>query len=219
MSRTTISFTPTLYQYYSAHAHREAPVLTELRTETARSTTSPDMQIGPEQGVFMGMLAHLMGAKRILEIGTFTGYSSLAMALGCGAHITVVDVSSEWTAIGQRFWKKAGVADRITLRLDGGTSAIADLLSKDKAGTFDLAFIDADKSGYDAYYEGCLKLLRSGGVVLIDNVLWSGGVADPKEQDVDTNALRALNSKIKNDERVEMVMLPIGDGLTVARKI
>ncbi len=219
MSRTTINFTPTLYQYYSACAYREAPMLAELRAETARATTSPDMQIGPEQGAFMGMLVRLMGAKRILEIGTFTGYSSLAMALGSGAQITAVDVSAEWTAIGQRFWKKAGVADRITLRLDGGTSAIADLLNRGGAGSFDLAFIDADKSGYDAYYEGCLKLLRSGGVVLIDNVLWSGAVADPKEQDADTNALRALNSKIKDDGRVEMVMLPIGDGLTMARKI
>ena len=219
MSRTTIKFTPTLQQYYSAHACREAPVLAELRAETARTTTSPDMQIGPEQGAFMGMLVHLIGAKRILEIGTFTGYSSLAMALASGAQITAVDVSAEWTAIGQRFWKKAGVADRITLRLDGGTSAIADLLNKGGAGSFDLAFIDADKSGYDAYYEGCLKLLRSGGVVLIDNVLWSGAVADLKAQDADTKALRALNSKIKDDERVEMVMLPIGDGLTMARKI
>lgn len=219
MSRTTISFTPTLYQYYGAHAYREAPVLAELRIETARATASPDMQIGPEQGAFMSMLVRLIGAKRILEIGTFTGYSSLAMALGSAAQITAVDVSAEWTAIGQRFWKKAGVADRITLRLDGGTSAIDDLLNKGGAGTFDMAFIDADKSGYDAYYEGCLKLLRSGGVVLIDNVLWSGGVADPNEQDADTNALRALNSKIKDDERVEMVMLPIGDGLTMARKI
>ena len=147
------------------------------------------------------------------------GPAALAMALGSGAQITAVDVSAEWTAIGQRFWKKAGVADRITLRLDGGTSAIADLLNRGGAGSFDLAFIDADKSGYDAYYEGCLKLLRSGGVVLIDNVLWSGAVADPKEQDADTNALRALNSKIKDDGRVEMVMLPIGDGLTMARKI
>ena len=219
MSRTSINFTPMLYQYYSAHAHREAPVLAELRTKTARATASPDMQIGPEQGAFMGMLVRLMGAKRILELGTFTGYSSLAMALGSEAQITAVDVSAEWTAIGQRFWKKAGVADRITLRLDGGTSTIADLLNKGGAGSFDLAFIDADKSGYDAYYEGCLKLLRSGGVVLIDNVLWSGAVADSKAQDADTKALRALNSKIKDDERVEMVMLPIGDGLTMARKM
>ena len=219
MTYKTISFTPALEKYYRATAFREAPILAELRAETASKTPSPQMQIGPEQGAFMAMLAGLIKAERIIEFGTFTGYSSLAMALDSGAHITAVDVSEEWTTIARRYWQKAGVAARITLRLDGGTSAIADLLGKGAAGTFDMAFIDADKTGYDVYYEGCLKLLRPGGLILIDNVLWSGAVADPLKQDEDTVALRALNAKIQRDARVEMVMLAIADGLTLARKI
>ena len=219
MSYKTISFTPALEKYYSATAFREAAILAELRAETASKTPSPQMQIGPEQGAFMAMLARLINARRIIEFGTFTGYSSLALALGSQAHITAVDVSEEWTTIARRYWQKAGVAARITLRLDGGTTAIADLLGKGAAGTFDLAFIDADKTGYDAYYEGCLKLLRPGGLILIDNVLWSGAVANPLEQDEDTVALRTLNAKIQRDPRVEMVMLTVADGLTLARKI
>ena len=219
MTSKTISFTPALEKYYSAIAFREAPILAALRAETASKTPSPQMQIAPEQGAFMGMLASLINAARMIEFGTFTGYSALAVTLASQAHITTVDVSEEWTAIAKRYWQKAGVASRITLRLDGGAAAIADLLGKGAAGTFDMAFIDADKTGYDAYYEGCLKLLRSGGLILIDNVLWSGSVADPLKQDEDTVALRALNAKIHGDARVEMVMLPIADGLTLARKI
>jgi predicted O-methyltransferase YrrM len=219
MTYKTISFTPALEKYYRAVAFREAPILAELRAETAIKTPNPQMQIGPEQGAFMAMLARLISATHIIEFGTFTGYSSLAMALGSQAQITAVDVSEEWTAIAKRYWQKAGVASRITLRLDGGTAVIADLLSKGAAGTFDMAFIDADKTGYDAYYEGCLKLLRPGGLILIDNVLWRGSVANPAKQDEDTVALRELNAKIQRDARVEMVMLAIADGLTLARKI
>jgi predicted O-methyltransferase YrrM len=177
------------------------------------------MQIAPEQGAFMGMIAAVMDARHILEIGTFTGYSSLAMALSCGAHITCVDVSEKFTSMARTYWATAGVADRVTLRLDGGHVAIADLLAHGKAGSFDLCFIDADKTSYDTYYEGALKLLRVGGLVMIDNVLWDGDVADASKTDDDTSALRVLNAKIKSDTRVAMVMVPIGDGMTLARKL
>jgi predicted O-methyltransferase YrrM len=219
MTNRTINLTGPVWDYYTAHAYREAPVLAELRAETAKLGGSAQMQIGPEQGAFMGMIAALMGAREIVEFGTFTGYSSLAMALGAPeARITAVDINAEWTAIGQRHWEKAGVASRITLRLDGGAAAIADLLGKGRANTFDLAFIDADKTGYDAYYEGALKLLRPGGLVMIDNVLWDGDVADLAKKDADTEAIRALNAKVRADERVTLCMVPIGDGVTMARK-
>ena len=220
MSNTTINLTGAIATYYAAHAYREPAVLTELRALTAQKTGgNAAMQIAPEQGAFMGVIAGIMDAKQVLEIGTFTGYSSLAMALGSKAHITAVDVSEEWTAIARDFWQKAGVASRITLRLDGGHAAIAELLKANRAGQFDLCFIDADKASYDAYYEGALKLLRPGGLIMIDNVLWDGDVADSAKKDADTTALRALNTKIKNDTRVSLSMVPIGDGLTLARKL
>ncbi|WP_373502396.1 class I SAM-dependent methyltransferase [Aestuariivirga sp.] len=164
----TIGITGALYDYYAAHAYREPEVLKELREETARLGGESAMQIGPEQGAFMGLLVKLMGAKRMLEFGTFTGYSSLAMALAGATRITCADVSKEWTDIGRKYWQKAGVADRIDLHLDGGKAVIDRLLANGEAGTFDLAFIDADKTGYDTYYEGSLKLLRQGGLILID---------------------------------------------------
>jgi predicted O-methyltransferase YrrM len=220
MSNTTISLTGAIAAYYADHAYNEPAILAELRALTARKTGgNANMQIAPEQGAFMGLVAGLMDAKHILEIGTFTGYSSLAMALASHAHITAVDVSEEWTTIARDFWQKAGVASRITLRLDGGHAAIAGLLKSNRAGQFDLCFIDADKASYDAYYEGALKLLRPGGLIMIDNVLWDGGVADASKKDADTTALRALNSKIKADTRVSLAMVPIGDGLTLARKL
>ena len=166
----------------------------------------------------MAMLVKLISARRILEIGTFTGYSALAMALAGDARITCADVSAEWTAIGKRYWKKAGVAERIDLHLDGGNAVIGRLMKAGNAGGFDLVFIDADKTGYDGYYEGALKLLQTGGLVLIDNVLWGGDVADPSITDADTAAIRALNSKIAADPRVGIAMVPICDGLTMARK-
>jgi predicted O-methyltransferase YrrM len=218
MTNATISLTPDLYRYYSAHAYREPQILAELRAETAKLGGTAAMQIGPEQGAFMGLIAGLTNARQIIEFGTFTGYSSLAMALASNAHVTCIDVSSEWTAIAQRFWRKAGVEGRITLRLDGGAAAISDLLEHDRAGQFDLCFIYADKTGYDTYYEGALRLLRKGGLILVDNVLWGGDVADPDKRDADTEALRALNTKIANDQRVDLCMVPIGDGLTLAVK-
>jgi predicted O-methyltransferase YrrM len=214
----TIGLTGALESYYAAHACREAPVLAELRAETAKLGGNAQMQIGPEQGAFMSLLVKLMGARKVIEFGTFTGYSSLAMALAGTQHITCADVSKEFTDIARRYWQKAGVADRIELHLDGGNAVIARCLANGEAGSYDLAFIDADKSGYDAYYEGALKLLRPGGLVLVDNTLWDGDVADPAKQDADTNAIRALNDKILADGRVEICLVPICDGLTMARK-
>jgi predicted O-methyltransferase YrrM len=220
MSTSTLALTGAIAGYYSQHACREPAILAELRKATAEKTGGDAvMQIAPEQGALMGMIVRLMKATRIIEIGTFTGYSSLAMALANPtARITAVDVSEEFTSIAREHWEKAGVADRISLRLDGGHAAIADLLNQGKAGQFDLAFLDADKPSYDAYYEGVLQLLRPAGLIMIDNVLWGGDVADPARTDADTEAFRKLNAKIKADARVELSMVPIGDGLTLAMK-
>jgi predicted O-methyltransferase YrrM len=196
MTGKTIGLEGRLYDYYAAHAYREPEILKELRAETARLGGLAQMQIGPEQGAFMAMLVKLMGAKRILEVGTFTGYSSLAMALTGEVKIIAADVSEEWTNVARKYWKKAGVADRIELRLGPAAETLEQLLKAGEASRFDLLFVDADKTSYDIYYEGGLKLLRPGGVMLIDNVLWSGNVADPLKNDEDTSALRALNAKI-----------------------
>ncbi len=219
MANSTIILEGAIASYFSAHAYREPEILKELRTETATLGGQAAMQIAPEQGAFLGMMAAMLNARQILEIGTFTGYSSLAMALASEASITCVDVSEDFTRMAQKYWAKAGVDNRTSLRLDGGHAAIADLLVQNRAGTFDLCFIDADKTSYDSYYEGALKLLRVGGLIMIDNVLWGGEVADPTITDADTEALRKLNSKIKSDKRVTLSMVPIGDGLTLARKL
>ena len=218
MTGKTIGLEGRLYEYYAAYAYREPEVLKELRLETARLGSTAQMQIGPEQGAFMAMLVKLMGAKRILEVGTFTGYSSLAMALTGDVKIIAADVSEEWTNVARKYWKKAGVEGRIELRLGPAAETLEQLLKAGEVSRFDLIFIDADKVSYDTYYEGGLKLLRTGGVMLIDNVLWSGSVADPSVKDEDTSALRALNAKIMADTRVDLVMVPICDGLTMARK-
>ena len=218
MTGKTIGLEGRLYDYYAAHGYREPEILKELRAETARLGGLSQMQIGPEQGAFMAMLVKLMGAKRILEVGTFTGYSSLAMALTGDVKIIAADVSEEWTNVARKYWKKAGVESRIDLRLGPGAETIEKLLKSGEASHFDMTFIDADKASYDIYYEGGLKLLRPGGVMLIDNVLWSGSVADPSKTDEDTSALRALNTKIMADARVDLVMVPICDGVTMARK-
>ncbi len=218
MTGKTIGLEGRLYDYYAAHAYREPEILKELRAETARLGGLAQMQIGPEQGAFMAMLVKLMGAKRILEVGTFTGYSSLAMALTGDVKIIAADVSEEWTKVARKYWKKAGVEGRIELRLGPAAETLEQLLKAGEVSRFDLIFIDADKASYDTYYEGGLKLLRTGGVMLIDNVLWSGSVADPSVKDEDTSALRALNAKIMADTRVDLVMVPICDGVTMARK-
>jgi len=218
MSLKTLGLEGSLYTYYKSVAYREPDILRELREETARLGRDAQMQIGPEQGAFMAMLVKLMGARRIVEIGTFTGYSALAMALAGDVRIAAADVSAEWTAIGRKYWQRAGVAERIDLVLKPGAEAIGNLLTSGEAGRFDLMFIDADKTSYDIYYEGGLKLLRAGGAMLIDNVLWGGDVADPAITDADTAAIRALNAKIAGDSRVDVAMVPICDGLTIARK-
>jgi predicted O-methyltransferase YrrM len=218
MTGKTIGLEGRLYDYYAAHAYREPEILKELRAETAKLGGLAQMQIGPEQGAFMAMLVKLMSAKRILEVGTFTGYSSLAMALTGEVKIIAADVSEEWTNVARKYWKKAGVDGRIELRLGPAAETLEQLLKAGEASRFDLVFIDADKVSYDIYYEGGLKLLRAGGVMLIDNVLWSGSVADPSIKDEDTSALRALNTKIMADTRVDLVMVPICDGVTMARK-
>ena len=175
------------------------------------------MQIAPEQGAFMTLLARAMGARRALEVGTFTGYSALCLARGLadGGKLVACDVSEEWTAIARRYWEKAGVADRIELRIGPALDTLRALAD---APTLDLAFIDADKPSYPAYYEEILRRLRPGGVILVDNVLWMGTVADPTRDEPNVNAIRAFNAKVARDPRVECVMLPISDGLTLIRK-
>jgi predicted O-methyltransferase YrrM len=214
MSSRTINLTDEVVAYVHRHGVREHPVLAALRERTAPMPQS-NMQIGPDQGAFMAMLVRLMGARRILEIGTFTGYSSTAMALALpdDGRITCCDVSREWTDIAQQAWLDAGVAHKVELRLAPATETLAAL---DDA-SFDLAFIDADKPNYDAYYEGCQRVVRPGGLILIDNVLWSGDVADPSVDNDNVRAIRALNEKIAADERVDLVLLPLADGLTMAR--
>ena len=178
------------------------------------------MQIGPEQGQFMTLLVELIGARNALEVGTFTGYSALAVALGLpdDGCLVACDVSEEWTAIGRRYWEEAGVAHKIDLRLAPALETLDGLLAEGRAGTFDFAFIDAEKEAYDVYYERALELIRSGGLVALDNTLWEGKVVDPGVADVDTEAIRAINAKLVGDERVTLSLLPVGDGLTLARK-
>ena len=218
MANKTLGLEGAIYDYYCSVSFREADILKELRDETVKLGGMSAMQIGPEQGAFMAMLVKLMGARQILEVGTFTGYSTLAMALAGDAHIIASDVSRKWTDVARKFWTKAGVAARIDLRLVPGAETLAELLKDGKSGRFDMMFIDADKPSYDTYYESGLKLLRTGGLMLIDNVLWGGEVADPKIVDADTSALRALNAKIIGDARVEICMVPICDGLSMVRK-
>src|SRR6266566_2262514 len=193
-------------------------IMARLRAETRRLPNA-SMQISPEQAQLMGLLVRLIDARRALEIGTFTGYSALAVALALPAdgQLICCDLSEEWTEIGRRYWRKAGIADRIDLRLAPAADTLAKLIAAGQTGSFDFAFIDADKENYDLYYEQCLKLVRPGGLIAIDNALWHGAVADPACNDVDTAAIRALNRKIRDDARVDMVLVPIDDGLLLAR--
>jgi len=178
------------------------------------------MQVGPDQGQFLGLLAKLVGAKSCLEVGVFTGYSSLsvARALPADGRIVALDVSEEWTSIARRYWKQAGVDSKIDLRLGPALDALDALIAQGKSASFDLAFIDADKGNYLAYYERCLALVRAGGLIMVDNTLWSGRVADASNKDNDTVALRAFNEALHRDVRVDIALLPVGDGLTLARK-
>jgi predicted O-methyltransferase YrrM len=219
MSDRTIRLDDQLYNYLTSVSLREPLALQQLRTH---NSTYPQghMQISPEQGQFMGLLLQLMGAKRVLEVGVFTGYSSLAMALALPAdgHIVACDISESATDVAQGYWQAAGVADKIELRIGPALETLQALLASGQSNSFDLAFIDADKGNYPNYYELCLQLVRPGGVVAVDNVLWYGRVADPQVTDNQTSTIRQLNQQIYADQRVEMSLLPIGDGLTIARK-
>ncbi|MGC8713715.1 MAG: class I SAM-dependent methyltransferase [Leptodesmis sp.] len=219
MSNQTLGLSDRLAEYLKSVSLREPEVLTELRQETSHHPMST-MQIAPEQGQFMALLVQLMGARKTLEIGVFTGYSALVVALALPADGKVVacDVNEEFTAIARRYWEKAGVTNKIDLHLAPALETLDQLLASAQANTFDFAFIDADKSNYDNYYERALQLVRPGGLIAIDNVLWSGAVADPQIQDTRTNAIRALNQKLHQDERVTLSLIPIADGLTLALK-
>jgi len=214
-----VQLADTLYQYILDHSVREPAVLRELHEETAPMKHS-GMQIGADQGQFMGLLAKLVGAKRCIEIGVFTGYSSISVALALppDGRIIACDVSEEWTSVARKYWEKAGVASKIELRLGPAVQTLDGLLAKGEAGRFDFVFIDSDKGNYLNYYERCLKLVRAGGLMLFDNTLWSGEVANPENQKEDTVALRALNDALHHDDRIDVALLPVGDGVTLARK-
>ncbi|RZI44792.1 SAM-dependent methyltransferase [Herbaspirillum sp. HC18] len=218
MTTRTLTLDDTLYRYLLDVSLREHPVLAELRAAT-RDHPLARMQIAPEQGQFMQLLVRLLGARRTIEIGTFTGYSALAVALALppDGRLVACDISKEYTDIGRVHWGKAGVADRIDLRIAPALETLDALIAEGQSGAFDFAFIDADKTAYDAYYERCLILLRSGGLISVDNVLWGGKVAQLAEDD-DTAALQAFNRKLHHDDRIELSMLPVGDGLSLARK-
>jgi predicted O-methyltransferase YrrM len=201
-------------RYIEEHSVREPAILRELRAATA-SVPMSGMQIGADQGQFMALLVQLTGAKRCLEIGTYTGYSALAVALALpeDGRVVCCDINEEWTALARRFWEKAGVAHKISLKIAPALETLKTL-----PGPFDFAFIDADKPNYAKYYERCLQLVRKGGLIAVDNTLWSGWVADGKRRDADTRALRAFNDKLQRDERVAISLLPLGDGVTLALK-
>lgn len=218
-TRRSLALDPPLHAYLLANEPPEHPLLAELREVTAKSTGfKARMQISPEQGHFLVFLGRLIGARRVLEIGTFTGYSSLSVGLGLPeVRIVTCDASAEWTAVARRFWERAGVADRIELRLGPAVETLRRLAAEQASG-FDMAFVDANKEDYDAYYEGALALVRQGGLVLVDNTLRAGRVADLSDNHPSVAPVRALNAKIAADERVDRVMLPVSDGMTLARK-
>lgn len=220
MSTKTITLSDDLYEYMLKVSLREPDLLRQLREETAKDEMAR-MQISPEQGQFMSLLVKMLGTKRTLEVGVFTGYSSLciALALPPEGKIIACDVSEKWTAIARRYWKEAGVSNKIDLHLAPALQTLDGLLKKGKRAQFDFAFIDADKENYIPYYERVFELVRVGGLIAIDNVFWSGRVADAKNQEKDTNAVRAFNDHLKNDQRVALSLVPISDGLTLALKL
>ena len=219
MSNQTISITDSIYKYLCENSLREDEVLSSLRAYTYRMQQR-NMQISPEQGQFMQLLIKLMGAKNTIEIGVFTGYSSLcvALALPLDGKIIACDISTKYTDIAEKYWKDANVRDKIDLRIGPALDTLQKLIDKGLSNTFDFSFIDADKINYDNYYELSLKLLRPGGLIAIDNVLWSGDVVDERINDIDTESIRSLNKRIYIDKRVDISILPIGDGLTLALK-
>ena len=219
MAGRLLPLTEALQSYVDAHGAREHPVLAELRAATA-GMPHAQMQIGADQGAMMALLVKLLGARRTLEIGVFTGYSALAVALALPADGKVVacDISEEWTSMARRYWENAGVANKIDLRLGRATKTLDAMLEAGEAGRYDFAFIDADKANYGAYYERCLTLLRTGGLIVVDNTLWSGSVIDARDKSEDASAIRAFNDALHRDERVDVALLTVGDGVTLARK-
>jgi caffeoyl-CoA O-methyltransferase len=218
MTTRTLQIDDKLLRYIDAHSLREHPAQTALR-EATRSHPRAGMQIGADQGQFMALLVRLIGARRTIEIGTFTGYSALcvALALPADGRVLACDISDEYTRVGKPFWKQAGVEHKIELVLGPALATLDARLAAGEAGRYDFAFIDADKTSYDGYYERCLHLLRTGGLIALDNMLWNGAVARPST-DADTLALQALNDKLHHDERVDIALLAVGDGVTLARK-
>ena len=220
MAHKVLNLDDRLYHYLQAVSPEEPDMLRQLREATA-GLPEAGMQITPEQGRFMALLVRLTGARNVLEIGVFTGYSALAvlLALPDTGRLVACDISEDWTAIARRYWELAGVDARVDLCIGPALATLDRLLAEGRAGQFDLAFIDADKTGYDAYYEHCLDLLRPGGMIILDNLLWGGKVADPACTDADTVALRALNAKLRDDSRVAYSLLPVADGLGLAMKL
>jgi predicted O-methyltransferase YrrM len=219
VSNRTLQLDDRTFEYLLAHSLREDPALSRLRAETA-SHPKVNMQIAPEQGQFMQMLVRLTGAKRAIEVGVFTGYSSLAVMLAMpkDARLLALDVSPAYTAVARRHWQAAGVADRIELVIAPASVTLDARIEAGEAGHYDFAFIDADKTGYLGYYERLLKLLRPGGLIVVDNTLWHGAVADPADREADTVALREFNDVLHRDARIDLALLPVGDGLTLARR-
>lgn len=219
MSTRSIGLGDDLYDYLLSVSLREPPLFARLRAKTS-AMPEAGMQISPEQGQFLQLLVKLTGARRTLEVGTFTGYSALAVAsvLPPDGKLIACDISDTFTSVGRPYWEEAGVADKIDLRIAPALESLDALLDEGQAGSFDFAFIDADKTNYENYYERCLQLMRPGGLIAIDNVLWGGSVADASDRSADTEAIRALNAKLKEDARVELSLVPIGDGLTLAWK-
>ena len=220
MTERTLGLEPDLYQYLQSVSGREPEILTQLRQETAQHPLGR-MQIAPEQGQFLALLAQLIGAKKTLDVGVFTGYSALvvALALPTNGKVIACEVNQEYAAIARHWWQQAKVAEKIDLYLAPAQETLTQLLLAGEAGTFDFVFIDADKSNYTNYYEQALQLVRPGGLIAIDNVLWSGRVADLQVQDNRTNKIRALNQQLHQDQRIALSLVPIGDGLTLARKL
>ena len=219
MARRTLDLNDTLYDYVLAHSLREHPAQAALR-EATRTHAQAGMQISPEQGQLMALLIKLCGVRRAIEVGVFTGYSALSVALALpdDGRLLACDISDEYTRVGRPYWRQAGVEHKIELVLAPALQTLRARLSAGEHAQHDFAFIDADKTGYDAYYECCLQLLRPGGLIAIDNTLWGGSVARDAAGDADTAALQALNDKLHHDDRIDLALLPLGDGLTLARK-
>jgi predicted O-methyltransferase YrrM len=219
VTNKTIGLSDELAAYVVEHGTREPEVLARLREETA-ALPQHRMQVAPEQGAFLALLVELMGARRCVEVGTFTGYSSTAVALALPAdgRLVCCDVSEEWTSVARRYWAEAGVADKVDLRIAPATETLDRLLEDGGSDSFDLAFVDADKAGYDAYYERLVRLVRPGGLIVFDNTLWGGDVLDEDADDEDTRAIQALNLKLADDERITLCLLPVADGVTLARR-